>query len=245
MSNGPTARGGPAPEGGKRVNALTVRFPTENLQVLAHFYRGELSRSNAWRQKMDITTNWAIITSSAAISVAFSEKSSPHLLLPFASFLAFLLLSIEGRRYRFYDVWRTRVRMLECHFLVPALCFEVPLVEGNWRQVLCDDLLLPTYKISYWEAIGRRLHRNYIWIFIMLILAWIVNVFWKAELAPNATGYQIYKGFGWEGVPAWLVLTVMGTLHLYVLIILITTLRVREATGEIRRKSHDRKKWPI
>lgn len=74
-----------------RVNALTHRFPAENLNVLSHFYRGELARSNVWRQKMDMTTNWAIITTTAVVSVAYGNPEVTHLVLLFGSCLVFLL----------------------------------------------------------------------------------------------------------------------------------------------------------
>ena len=150
-------------------NALTERFPASNLSVLAHFYRGELSRSIAWRQKMDMTTHWAVIATTAIISLAFSNPASSPLILPFGTALLILLLTVEARRYRFFDVWRTRVRMLEVHLLVPALYNDKRLIEGDWREVLCNDLLAPTYKMSHWEAVGRRLSRTYIWLFAIVL----------------------------------------------------------------------------
>ncbi len=158
-------------------NALTERFPASNLSVLAHFYRGELSRSIAWRQKMDMTTHWAVIATTAIISLAFSNPASSPLILPFGTALLILLLTVEARRYRFFDVWRTRVRMLEVHLLVPALYNDKRLIEGDWREVLCNDLLAPTYKMSHWEAVGRRLSRTYIWLFAIVLGAWLVKVY--------------------------------------------------------------------
>jgi uncharacterized membrane protein len=34
--------------------------------AMVHFYRAEVSRSNTWRGRLDITTNWAVITTGAA-----------------------------------------------------------------------------------------------------------------------------------------------------------------------------------
>ncbi|MFQ5654590.1 MAG: DUF2270 domain-containing protein [Planctomycetota bacterium] len=226
-------------------NALTDRFPAANLTVLAHFYRGELQRSNVWRQKMDMTTNWAVVTTTALISVTFTNPASTHLILPIGSILIYLLLNVEGRRYRFFDVWRTRVRMLEVHLMVPALYSDRRLIEGNWREVLCNDLLVPSYKISYWEAIGRRLYRNYLWLFSLLLGSWVAKVImYRQEMWGREVG--IYEAFGINGmVPPWLVLGGAALFHLFLLGVLLGTWKLRRATGEIRRRDPNRKVWPI
>ena len=139
-------------------STLVQRFPASNLQVLAHFYRGELARANVWRQRMDATTHWAVVSTMAIISLAYSTPEASMLLLPFCCVLLYLLLHIEARRYRYFDVWRMRVRMLEVHLMVPALLQGQDLAEGNWRETLCNDLLAPHYKMSRIEALGRRLH---------------------------------------------------------------------------------------
>ncbi len=239
--------GGEAAAGGSAstLTALRDRFSAANLQVLAHFYRGEMNRSNVWRQKMDITSNWAIVSTTAAVSVAFSRTQTElHIIMPFAAMLVFLLLNIEARRYRFFDVWRTRVRMLECHLLVPSLFPEMPLLEGNWRQQLADDLLLPTYKISYWESIARRLQRNYQWIFLLLLVAWLVKVLVQGEDTMTSWA-STYEAFAWGALPPWVLLAGMGSFYAGLTIVLVTNLKVRQATGEIRRKDPSRRVWPI
>ena len=40
---------------------------------MVHFFRAEVHRANIWRQRLDTTTNWAVVTTGAAISFAFSE----------------------------------------------------------------------------------------------------------------------------------------------------------------------------
>lgn len=249
---GPTSRSrGPVDESGRPVvrdhsfNALVDRFPKDNLNVLIHFYRGELARAVAWRQRMDTTTHWAIITATALISVSFGTPGTSHVILPFASALIYLLLAIEGRRYRFYDVWRTRVRMLEVHFVVPSVAFEHRLPEGNWREQLSNDLFKPTYKISYWEAIGRRLQRNYIWLFMIVLAAW----FAKALLHFNEKGINAFAVESIDQkhilIPAWIVLLIVGAFHTFIAVIYIFAIRSRRATGEIRRKDPSQKVWPI
>ena len=67
----------------KVESTLVQRFPATNLQVLAHFYRGELARANVWRQRMDATTHWAVVSTMAIISLAYSNQEASVLLLPF------------------------------------------------------------------------------------------------------------------------------------------------------------------
>ena len=50
-----------------------ARSPFESLQVLTHFYRGEVQRETEWRRRLDLTTNWAIIATMAAFSWTFSS----------------------------------------------------------------------------------------------------------------------------------------------------------------------------
>ena len=41
------------------------------VNAMSHFYRGEMGRIMVWRQRLDITTNWAITSSTAIITIAF------------------------------------------------------------------------------------------------------------------------------------------------------------------------------
>src|SRR5437588_10372767 len=36
--------------------------PQEFNTAMAHFYRGEITRANTWRNRLDTTTNWAVLT---------------------------------------------------------------------------------------------------------------------------------------------------------------------------------------
>ena len=212
-------------------STLVQRFPASNLQVLAHFYRGELARANVWRQRMDATTHWAVVSTMAIISLAYSTPEASMLLLPFCCVLLYLLLHIEARRYRYFDVWRMRVRMLEVHLMVPALLQGQDLAEGNWRETLCNDLLAPHYKMSRIEALGRRLQRTYIWLFLIVLGTWLL------------LGFNHRMDFGHGSVSGAAVLGFMGVFYLYLFSILVIA-GPRQDT-EIRRKEPSRQHWPI
>src|SRR3982751_1731705 len=85
----------------------------ESITMLAHYYRGELSRMISWRDRLDRTTNWAIGALAAMLSISLASEEAHHSALRFALLLIHVLLIIEARRYRFYHVYRTRIRILE------------------------------------------------------------------------------------------------------------------------------------
>lgn len=218
-------------------STLVQRFPASNLQVLAHFYRGELARANVWRQRMDATTHWAVVSTMAIISLAYSNQESSILLLPFCCVLLYLLLHIEARRYRYFDVWRMRVRMLEVHLMVPALLQGQDLAEGNWRETLCNDLLAPSYKMSRIEALGRRLQRTYMWLFLIVLGTWLL-------LGFNRMNGNIDIGvFGQGQISGFAVLCAMVIFYLYLAMIFLIAGPRRDT--EIRRKEPSRQHWPI
>ncbi|MEE2889410.1 MAG: DUF2270 domain-containing protein [Planctomycetota bacterium] len=231
--------------GGKEfASTLIQRFPASNLQVLAHFYRGELSRANVWRQRMDATSHWAVVSTMAIVSLAYSAGETSIVLLPFCCLLLYLLLHIEARRYRYFDVWRMRVRMLEVHLMVPALLQDEPLSEGDWREVLCNDLLSPTYKMSRWEAIGRRLSRTYIWLFLIVLGSWLLLA-WVRAPRDGELLHRLQQAFTYESIPPGYVILGMAVFYAYLLILLIATSGKRQVNTEIRRKEPSRQHWPI
>jgi uncharacterized membrane protein len=201
----PTASSGT----GRKVQGQPL--PDASINPIAHYYRAEVHRSIAWRHRMDATTNWAILSATALISVAYSHRDMPHVLIPMGGVIVLLLLCIEARRYRFYDVWRSRARLLEAHMIVPFLLPEHTLLQGNWRETLAEDLLMPAYKMSYWRAAGSRLRRNYIWIFLILLGAWILRVFLYDGPIENAR--QFYDALGVGPIPPWLVLGFTGVFY--------------------------------
>jgi uncharacterized membrane protein len=150
-------------------------FPPDYATTMVHFYRGELGRMMVWRQRFDTTTHWAIIGTMGIVSFAWNHAENSNFLFFFSYFILYLLLTIEARRYRFYDAYRARVRMLESHFIFPVVTLSAKRLEGNWRRQMGEDLILPSYKITFLEALSRRFRRNYIWIFLILTGAWIMH----------------------------------------------------------------------
>jgi len=99
-------------------------FSGTELTMLAHLYRGEMYRSKVWRTRLDATNNWAVVTTGIALSVAFSNAENSPLPLVLVALLDLVFLAIEARRYRYFDIWRTRVRLMEVSMYDPLLRLE-------------------------------------------------------------------------------------------------------------------------
>ncbi|MBD3235659.1 MAG: DUF2270 domain-containing protein [Candidatus Eisenbacteria bacterium] len=151
-------------------------FRSGDVTALAHFYRGEMNRLTIWRTRMDFTTNWAVIAAAGLLTFSFRNPNADAIFLLTIATLWFLL-TVESRRYRFYDVWRWRMRILEAHFLVPILTRESNHLRGPWREDLTADLLYPTFKMTMREAMGRRLLRNYIYLFALTLVVSLAHIF--------------------------------------------------------------------
>jgi uncharacterized membrane protein len=161
--------------------------PSEFGTVMAHFYRGEISRANIWRQRLDATFNWAVLTTGTTLSFAFGTPSSPHYVILLNSLLVAVFLFIEARRYRYYELWTSRIRVIETDYLAPMLSRGVREATPHeaWREHLAEDLLRPRFTVGLWEAVGRRLRRNYLWIFLLLAVAWNIKVLMHPEPAKS------------------------------------------------------------
>ena len=167
----------------KPTGPATARFEDyplsrqEYISVMVHFYRGEVHRSTAWRARLDTTTNWAVLTTAAMLSFTFAARDEgTHIILLLTSLIILAYLSIEARRYRYFEVYRARVRMLEENFLIPVITRQLESPMGSWREMVAMDLDLPKYKTTFLEAMGFRLRRNYMFIFIIILGGWLVKL---------------------------------------------------------------------
>jgi uncharacterized membrane protein len=179
------------------------------VNAMSHFYRGELGRIMIWRQRLDMTTTWAITSTTTIVTVAFSFREIPHIVFFFNLLIVWMMLWIESRRYRFYDAFRGRVRMLEAHFLVAMVSRNPALLAGEWQRLVCEDLILPTFKISKLEAVGRRLKRNYVFIIGIILVAWLTKVFMHAKPAIHSWE-AFYAALAVGELPGWLVGSVLA-----------------------------------
>jgi uncharacterized membrane protein len=205
--------------------------PSEFNTAMIHFYRGEVQRSNTWRNRLDTTTNWAVITAGATLSFVFSSPHNPHFVIPINSLLVVIFLLMEARRYRYYEIWSSRVRILETGYFAPLLMPEQRPAEETWAEHLAADLMTPHFTITEWEAVGRRLRRNYLWIFALLALSWNLKVYLSPLPARDFDAFIERAAVGL--VPGWIVFVVGVVFNAAIAIFAIGTVRLREATGEV------------
>ena len=204
--------------------------PAEFNTAMVHFYRGEVQRSNTWRNRLDTTTNWAVITAGATLSFVFSSTENPHFVIPINSVLVAFFLFMEARRYRYYEIWSSRVRVIETGYFAQMLAPQSA-IDKEWAAHLAADLITPHFTISEWEAVGRRLRRNYLWIFVLLAVSWNLKVYLHPR--PAVTFDQFLDRAAVGGVPGSFIFMVGVIFNLGLLIFAVATLRLREATGEV------------
>ncbi len=148
----------------------------EYIAAIVHLYRGELYRATAWRLRLDNTTNWAVLTTAGLLSFAFGLESHSHIVLPLGMVMICVFWALEARRYRYADIWYSRVRKIEENFYGPILRRDPISPMREWGQLVAEDLFRPRFKISRREAMRARFLRNYWAIFSVLLLAWVLKL---------------------------------------------------------------------
>jgi uncharacterized membrane protein len=213
------------------------RMHTEEFSAsLADFYRGEIQRANIWRTRLDSTTNWAVLTTIAAIILTFSNTQNNFVVVFLCSLLLTFYLWIEARRYRYYELWSYRVRLMETDFFAAML---VPPFSPSpeWAESLAESLLQPSFSISNWEAIGRRFRRNYAWLFFILAVTWLLKLF----LHPLPAGsWEVFVERATLGpIPGWAILAAGLVYNGLIFFIGLATVGLRQSSGEVLPKFGD------
>ena len=128
-----------------------------------------------------------------------------------------VFLTIEARRFRFFDVWRARVRMLEENFYGGILRRDQASTDSRWGANVADDLLCPRFHLTRIQAFRARLMRNFRFIFLFLLIAWI------GHRLGSHTNHHL---MGLEGLPLWTADALVATLYLVLLGVAVFTPKV-------------------
>ena len=203
--------------------------------MLAHLYRGEMYRSKVWRTRLDATTNWAVATTGIALSVTFSNGENSPLPLILVALLDLVFLSIEARRYRYFDIWRTRVRQMEVSMYGPLLRLEGVRVDDGWNEALALDYERLHFHISFWEAMGRRLRRNYSFLFILQAASYVAKI--CIHPTPVRSLDQLWEHAAIGPVPGEIVLTIGCLFHAGLIALALLTLKGQKAVGRVERRA--------
>ena len=203
---------------------------SEFVTAMVHFFRAEIQRANVWRQRLDTTTNWAVVVTGATLSIAFSQPEIHHAIIILNTLLVLWFLFIETRRYRYYELWSYRVRLMETDFYAAML---VPPFHPSpeWAESLAENLLSPSFPISIWEAFGRRLRRNYIWIFLILYAAWVAKIWQFPQPAADLTEFIQRSGVG--PISGEIMIGLGFGFYASLVIVAFATISMNRATGEV------------
>ncbi len=203
---------------------------SEFVTAMVHFFRAEIQRANVWRQRLDTTTNWAVVVTGATLSIAFGQSDVHHSVILLNTLLILWFLFIEARRYRYYELWSYRVRLMETDFYAAML---VPPFHPSpeWAENLAENLLSPSFPISMWEAFGRRLRRNYYWIFLILLASWVAKI-WLFPVAPEDLAEFMQRAS--VGPLSGEIMVGLGfVFYIFLAIFAVATVNMTRATGEI------------
>lgn len=204
--------------------------PGEFNTAMVHFYRAEVTRTNVWRQRLDTTTNWAVVATGAAISFSLSSPNNHYGVLILNTLLVTLFLWMEARRYRYYELWSHRVRLMETEFFANMLV--PPFRPGtDWAENLAESLLQPEFPISMLEAFGRRLRRNYVWIFFILGAAWVLKTYLHPLPTQNFGEFIQRSAMG--PIPGWAMVSAGLLYNGFLFFLAIITAGLRQAEGEV------------
>lgn len=209
--------------------------------ILVNFYRGEVQRAYTWRTRLDRTTNWAILILSVLITYTFSLPGRPHELLLFGMLFLGILWGVESRRYMVYNVWDSRIRVLEHNFIGKALNPKEEVTSREWMKKLAEDLKRPHYKIPLWHALSMRLRRIYLWLFSITIILWVG----KLLLHPTETSdfvTMIYRA-DIGSIPGNIVFSFIIAFFILIIIIAITGPQLEERKSKIEIDKEAREEW--
>lgn len=184
---------------------------SKEVGAIAHLYRAEVYRSTTWRQRLDQTTNWAVVSTGIALSVSFATATASPFPIVLVGGLCIMFLMLEARRYRFFYVWRFRARVLEIAFYVPMLRGRGATIPLDRGTALSDDYESPKYRISMARALGRRLRRNYGWIFAIQGAAYFAKIAIHPTDVPDL-GTFIYRAHIGP-IPGWFALLAGFAFH--------------------------------
>jgi uncharacterized membrane protein len=205
---------------------------TQPSTAVIHFYRAATAHADVWRQRLDITTNWAVVTNAAILSFGLSAPSTPHFVLLLVLVIDLFFLLMESRRYQVYDLWHHRLRLMHQYIFAEALANEPKASDEEVRAKLgelADHLGHTVPRISLIDAIGFRIRRNYFYILLFTVGAWLL----KLDIHPHRPA----------SFAAFIARAEMGPLNGYVVFISVLVMMLIALILAIRAPSESMVNW--
>ena len=177
----------------------------DTVMAVAHLYRAEMNRMSVWRQRLDVTSNWAVILATALTTFTLGSAEVPHYTLLLGLALVFISILLEGRRYRHLHHSKWRLYLLESGFFANMLC---PAKESepspDWKRLLAADLRHTHFSISWLTGMRLRLRRNYLLVIGFMSAVWVAKLFIHPTRVTNLAEFYTRLHVG-EFIPSWLV----------------------------------------
>ncbi len=169
-------------------------------QVLVHLYRAAVGHADIWRQRLDATTNWAVITTAAVLTFAFNSAETPHFVMLLALLFVLFFLLMESRRYQAYNLWQRRIRVLHRALIVPALKENVEDVDHelitHLKTKLAEDFATWFPAMPMWAALGYRLRRNYGPLITLILFTWMLKLYIHPQAVTSTRDFVARASVG-------------------------------------------------
>lgn len=173
---------------------------------LVHLYRGELGRMTAYRARLDTTTNWAITTTALSTTFALGSAERSHAVFLSVMAINYFFLHLEAKRFQAYETSRHLVQLLERSFYPEVLGQPV---NESWTDGLMTALRGSGLQVNYLGALGWRLRRTYVYIFSVILLAWLS----KLDVSPGWIHLDFVSRAAVGSVPGWAVAALVTALY--------------------------------
>src|SRR3989304_5489079 len=103
--------------------------------------------------------------------------------------------------------------------------------HAEWAESLADSLLTPEFPISMLEAIGRRLRRNYMFIYLILGLAWMMKIY--LHPFPAATWEEFISRAALGSISGQSVFMAGIIFTGFMALLALFTIRLNQTSGEV------------
>lgn len=180
-------------------------FPQGFETSMVHLYRGEMNRMTVWRERLDITSNWAILLSLGLTTFTLGSVEVPHYTLLLGLALIAISILIEGRRYRHLHHSKWRLYLMEYGYFAEVLDPSSEDPMSDWRRILARDLRHTVWGISWLTAIRVRLRRNYLLLLYFVTAVWFAKLFIHPDSPQTLVEFVERFRVGHNFLPPWFV----------------------------------------
>lgn len=164
-----------------------------------------MHRMLVWRQRLDITSNWAIIIATALTTFALGSPEVPHYILLLGLVLVVISILLEGRRYRHLHHSKWRLYLLESGYFAdiirPATTTDP---RPDWRRLLAADLRHAHFSLTWLTGMRLRLRRNYLFVIGFIAAVWVAKLFIHPSRATSVSELYARLHVG-NFIPSWFV----------------------------------------